>query len=56
MPTTKEEFVRAAEDRIVSFALAANENIGPLTRTAILCELETMYNIGESNQVIPKSQ
>jgi len=46
------EFAKAAIRRIEKFAKSTKEEIGPLTKTAIITELKTMFEAGERKERI----
>ncbi|MCK9434770.1 MAG: hypothetical protein M0R32_08090 [Candidatus Cloacimonetes bacterium] len=41
-----EEFVKASEERIYSWAKSTGETIEPVVKTAIYAELKAMYDVG----------
>jgi len=45
--TSKDEYVKAAETRIVQTAKQIGAEIPAFVRTAILVELKTLYDIGQ---------
>ena len=46
---TKEEYVKAAEDRVHDFLKATGVEVSEVAFTAIRVELRTMYEVGEQN-------
>jgi hypothetical protein len=48
MIATRDEFVKASNERIHDFAKEAKEEIGPFTATAIRVELRAMFDMGLS--------